>query len=283
MLEKETELICHIYVYSGLDKIMKDLVIFILMKKEILKQLKVIEAEENIKILYACESGSRAWGFPSQDSDYDVRFIYLRDIKWYLRVDYEYQRDVVERPIDDLLDINGWDLKKALLLMRKSNPSLIEWLNSPIVYCCDEEFTAGMKKLTLEYYSPRACFYHYSHMASGNNREYLQNDMVKTKKYFYVLRPILAMLWIEQDLGVVPMEFETLVKTLVDDERLLKDINQLLADKKKGFETEYAPRVDSISEFVNAELERLEAKTQQIEKNDMDFEAINRFFLSMFD
>ena len=106
------------------------------MRETILNNLSALEASENIRILYTCESGSRAWGFPSADSDYDVRFIYLREKDWYLRVDYPFCqdscRDVVEQPINDLLDINGWDLKKALLLLRKSNPALIEWLNSTL-------------------------------------------------------------------------------------------------------------------------------------------------------
>jgi predicted nucleotidyltransferase len=100
--------------------------------KLILEQLEQIEQEEQVTILYACESGSRAWGFPSQDSDYDVRFIYLHKPEWYLSI-YD-KRDVIERPINNMLDINGWDLRKALNLFRKSNPPLLEWLQSPIQY-----------------------------------------------------------------------------------------------------------------------------------------------------
>jgi len=251
------------------------------MEEEILKRLDAIEVEESIRILYACESGSRAWGFPSKDSDYDVRFIYVHDRAWYLRVDHQFQRDVVERPIDDLLDINGWDLKKALKLLRKSNPVLIEWFNSPVVYRNDGAFTRGFKALMPEYYSPRACYYHYEHMANGNNRAYLQGEMVKPKKYFYVLRPILAMMWIEQGLGIVPMEFEVLVDRLVEDERLLADIKQLLADKRAGFEAGQMPRIDSISEFIDIELERLAGMAQEIDKNEVGFESMNRFFLSV--
>ncbi len=154
------------------------------MHEIIINNLKAIESKENIKILYACESGSRAWGFPSKDSDYDVRFIYLKDTNWYLKVNYKYQRDVIELPIHDLLDINGWDLRKALGLLRKSNPALLEWFNSPIVYYKEKDFTQMFQSLIQEYYSPKACFYHYSHMAKGNNREYLQGDEVKIKKYF---------------------------------------------------------------------------------------------------
>jgi len=112
----------------------------------ILERLAAIEHTELVHILYACESGSRAWGFASPDSDYDVRFIYVRPRDWYLSIDLERRRDVIERPIEGVLDINGWDLRKALQLMRKSNPPLFEWLHSPLVYRAQAEFRNGPAK-----------------------------------------------------------------------------------------------------------------------------------------
>lgn len=251
------------------------------MREEILENIESLEKEENIKILYACESGSRAWGFPSADSDFDVRFVYVRDKDWYLQVDHEYCRDVVEQPINDLLDINGWDLKKALKLLRKSNPALIEWFNSPIVYKQNDAFTKAFKSLIPSLYSPRSCFYHYSHMANGNFREYLQGDTVRIKKYFYVLRPILAMQWIEQDRGVVPMEFEILVNELVRDNELKLAIHKLLEDKRKGFESAYLPRIDVISNFIESELIRFKDKAQYQSKAETDFSKLNPFFIDV--
>jgi len=255
----------------------------IIMNEEILKQLEEIESSENIKILYACESGSRAWGFPSEDSDYDVRFIYLRDRDWYLRVDHESQRDVVERPINELLDINGWDLKKALKLLAKSNPTLIEWFNSPIVYRCDEKFTNELKKLITEYYSPRSCFYHYLHMTKEHNRKHLQGEQVRPKKYFYALRSILATMWIEQGKGLVPLEFKVLVHELIKDDLLLKDIHQLLVNKRTGFEAEYMPRIDTINRFINYQLERIADMSKEIDKVDVNYESLNQFFLNILE
>lgn len=248
------------------------------MRDKIIANLKSLEEKENITILFACESGSRAWGFPSADSDYDVRFIYVRPTNWYLRVDYEYCRDVVEQPINDLLDINGWDLKKALKLMRKSNPALIEWFNSPIVYYKNKRFTEDFKQLITAHYSPRSCFYHYSHMANGNFREFLQGDTVRIKKYFYVLRPVLAMQWIEQGKGVVPMEFAELVDELVHEPTLKSAIEKLLADKHEGFESAYLPRIDVISEFIESELLHFKEKAQEQEKQETDFSLLNPFF-----
>ena len=120
-------------------------------------------------------------------------------------------------------------------------------------------------------------------MASKNNREHLLGEMVKPKKYFYVLRPILAMQWIEQDRGIVPMEFETLVDALVDDERLLGDIRQLLKNKRAGFEAEYLPRIDSISLFINTKLQRLVDKAKKVERGEAGVKSMNDFFLSVLE
>lgn len=159
-------------------------------KREIQARLQHIEREENVCIFYACESGSSAWGFPSEDSDYDVRFMYMHSKDWYLSIDE--RRDVIERPINDMIDLSGWDIRKALRLFGKSNPPLLEWLNSPIIYQQRLDIVNKIKALVPEYYSSKSCLCHYLHMAEGNFREYLKGQMVLVKKYFYVLRPILA-------------------------------------------------------------------------------------------
>lgn len=221
--------------------------------QQILEELKRIEKDESVRILYACESGSRAWGFPSKDSDYDVRFIYIRPVEWYLSI-YE-KRDVIERPISDMLDINGWDLRKALNLFRKSNPPLLEWLQSPIPYL--ENFTVAdqIRRISPLTFSPKSCMHHYLHMAKGNYREYLQGDHVKIKKYFYVLRPILACEWIERNNTMPPIEFQVLVDSLVPAGSPLKTaIQELLVRKIAGDEMDYEPRINPINEFLEARI-----------------------------
>ena len=246
------------------------------MQSVILQRLKDIEAEEGVKILYACESGSRAWGFPSADSDYDVRFIYLRPMDWYLSI--ESKRDVIERPIVDEIDINGWDLRKALGLFRKSNPPLMEWLASPIVYQEYSTVANRMRQLAAEYYSPPACSYHYLSMAQGNFRTYLKGERVWVKKYFYVLRPVLAVKWIEKKLGIVPMEFATLVKGVVDDPVLLFEINSLMEKKRGGAELDEGPRIPPISDFIEGELTRFEGMAFDYGNNAAPIEKLNAFF-----
>jgi predicted nucleotidyltransferase len=153
------------------------------------------------------------------------------------------RRDVIERPLTDQLDINGWDIRKALRLFRKPNPPLLEWLSSPIVYKEQTDIPAQMRTLAESYYSPLACIHHYLHMAQGNFREYLRGERVWTKKYFYVLRPILAINWIEQGYGVAPTAFGTLVEQLVKDTVLLEAIQALIEQKRQGVELAEGPRI----------------------------------------
>ncbi len=223
----------------------------------ILERLAAIEQTHAVRILYACESGSRAWGFASPDSDYDVRFIYARPRDWYLGIDLEHRRDVIEYPIDGVLDINGWDWRKALQLMHKCNPPLFEWLHSPIVYRTQPGFQEAMQALTPRYYMPLACAWHYLHMARGNYREYLQGDPVRLKKYLYVLRPLLAVGWLESGRGVAPTPFRELVETLVPSGALRDAIEHLLRLKQGGEELAWGPRIPILNDWIETELARL--------------------------
>jgi len=145
-----------------------------------------------------------------------VRFLYVHRRDWYLSV--EDRRDVFEQPIADDLDVSGWELRKALRLLRKSNPPLLEWLKSPVVYRHDPVFAAEFGALAAEFYSPRRCFAHYLHMAFGNWRDYVRGrEEVSLKKYLYVFRPLLACRWIERQLGQVPMLFAQLVEGVLDE------------------------------------------------------------------
>ena len=218
-------------------------------------KLAEISTEHNVKLLYAVESGSRAWGFESTDSDYDVRFIYAHPKNWYLNI--LPKRDVIEYPINDLYDYSGWDLRKTLFLMNKSNPVLFEWLKSPIVYYKDQFSFEVLEQLSLSYFSPISSVYHYLHMATGNYRQFLLNDNVKIKKYFYVLRPILACMWIEEYKTSPPMEFEKLL-TQIKNKELLENINELTQRKKSGVEMGLEPKRDIINNFIETKIKHFE-------------------------
>lgn len=220
--------------------------------------LAQIEEREQVRVCLAVESGSRAWGFPSRDSDFDVRFIYAHHRDWYLSI--EDRRDVIERPLTDMIDLAGWDLRKALQLFRKSNPPLLEWLQCPIVYVDRGTLAARLRALSPRFFSPEASFFHYLHMARGNFREYLQGQNVWRKKYLYVLRPIAAMRWIDEGLGPVPIEFHRLLDATVTDPGLRSAIDGLLSAKIAGNELDEGPRIPVISEFIEQELGKFESR-----------------------
>ncbi len=221
------------------------------MRARVLAELERVEREHNVKVLYACESGSRAWGFASTDSDYDVRFVYVEKPEWFMRVDEP--RDVIERPLDDELDVSGWELRKTLRLLRKSNPTLLEWLDSPLVYRREDSATEQLRELAELFYSPPAARNHYFSMAKKNFRGYLQGETVRVKKYFYVLRPLLAVRWIDQGRGRPPMTFGELLQT-VDDPQLLDEVAELLVLKRSAGEALYGPRRPLLHRFIEEQL-----------------------------
>lgn len=247
---------------------------------QIIADLESIEAEEKVVVLLAVESGSRAWGFPSTDSDFDVRFVYVHPPDWYLTIDLEDRRDVIERPIRDSIDLSGWDIRKSLKLFRKSNPPLLEWLQCPIIYREQYSFAARLRELLPSFYSPRSSFFHYLHMARGNFREYLRGESVWRKKYFYVLRPLLAMRWIEQGRGPVPIEFGRLVETTISAPEIRGAIEDLIAAKTMGAELDYGPKMPTISQFIESEIARLENTVEEKSGLPSDPEDLNRLFRS---
>lgn len=224
-------------------------------REQILKKLAHLEAERGIRVLYACESGSRGWGFASPDSDYDVRFLYVQPLPWYLGVSAH--RDVIELPISDELDIGGWELRKALGLLRKGNATLVEWLDSPVVYRADPDFLPRLQAIARLVHRPERSFFHYLHMAKKNYRQYLQGERVRLKKYLYVLRPILAARWVSQGRGTAPMPFATLVETLVTDPALAEAIAALLVLKRRAGEAEEGAPFPVINAFIEQELAEL--------------------------
>ena len=233
-------------------------------REQVMAHLRAIETQHRVTILFACESGSRGWGFASPDSDYDVRFIYVNRLPWYLTVTPG--RDVIELPISGDLDINGWDLRKALGLMRESNPTLLEWLRSPIVYREEAETMARFRALAEQVFSNAKGWHHYASMAKKNVLEHLQADEVRYKKYLYVLRPLLAARWIRTLPGVPPMRFAELAQRTLDpasDAALIAEINALLAVKMRAGEAATSPRWPGIHAFIEAELARNAAEPVQ--------------------
>lgn len=252
-------------------------------KTEILKRIQQAETEHNVRVLYAIESGSRAWGFASVNSDYDVRFIYAHPQDWYLSINVENHRDVIEYPIVDEIDINGWDIRKALRLLRKSNPSIVEWLHSPLVYIDDGHFATQTRALLATTYSINRGIYHYYSMAKTTYRTHLCDENVLLKKYFYALRPLFAVHWLERYQQVPPVEFAQLRQVLHENTALNTAIDELLARKKASIEKEFIPTVPVLNAYIEAELNRLSDYKAQAATPQSDLNDLNKLFQHCID
>lgn len=240
------------------------------------EKLTQIEQRENIRILYACESGSRAWGFASPDSDYDVRFIFVRPVEDYLRV--KELPDYIDAELNELYDINGWDLKKFFKQLYKSNPVLFEWENSPIVYRTTQEWES-VKAIMKEYVLQVAMIHHYRGMAKSNVRSNFSTTEVVLKKYLYVLRPILACVWIMQKHTVPPTEFSKLVEEVLPDE-LKPSVNALLEVKMISSEKNKGSRISQIDSFIEAKLNEA-TMFPVVDEEQENYEKLDKLFLEI--
>ncbi len=227
------------------------------MKNEILEKLNDIEKEKNIRIILAVESGSRAWGFPSEDSDYDVRFVYVHPIDWYLSVFSK--RDVIELPIDGPLDITGWDIRKSLKLLSKSNSTILEWLTSPIIYHSNKKEFELLQSLSVTSFRPRASFYHYFSLAKHCMTKSEGNDRGRIKLYLYSLRALLCCHWIISHISQPPMLFDELVSEYLPSGDVRDATDRLLEMKKVSQEADTVEKSPVLEKFIASQFEKLEA------------------------
>lgn len=250
---------------------------------EIMRRLARAEEEHNVRIVLAIESGSRAWGFASPNSDYDVRFIYTHAPRWYQSVDLEERRDVIEYPIVDDIDLNGWDIRKALRLFWKSNPAFAEWIQSPIRYVERGGFGAGARALLPQIYSVESGMYHYRSMAKTTARTHLREERVSLKKYFYALRPLLSVLWLERYATPAPIEFQKLLHLIDDRPALRADIDALLERKRDAPEMGLGDPVPTLNAFVEEQLARLETMRPEATRQSGAVPALNALFHAILD
>ena len=227
-----------------------------MIEQDIQKELSDIERCEDVKIIFAIESGSRAWGFPSADSDYDIRFVYAHRPDWYISV-YE-GRDVIERPISGLLDISGWDIKKALHLLRKSNPAMMEWQASPIKYREHPTAYAELQTLSRQAFLPLASCHHYKSMMKEHQKRAEGSDQVKYKIYLYALRALLASMWVIRYKTQPPVLFPELVNEFLPDGSIRNIIDELVKIKMSASETDTVARVPELDHFMDTEIAKVE-------------------------
>jgi predicted nucleotidyltransferase len=247
-------------------------------KKRIMENIKhileQIELTYKVKILYACETGSRAWGFPSPDSDYDIRFIYMHERDWYLALNN--QKDTIEF-MDGDLDVAGWDLRKSLQLLKKSNVPLIERFQSPVLYYADNEFKARFIELIHAYYSPMASFYHHYSLAKKFGEELKDKEAIKFKSYFYLIRSLLSCNWIVNNNSVLPMHVEGLLTYIDDNSKEL--IRKLIILKATVGETYLRSLDASMLVLIKNLLHIIELSKENIGINNKDYTLLNDFFI----
>lgn len=228
------------------------------------KELADVEARHGVEVLFACESGSRAWGFASPDSDFDVRFIYRHPQDWYLSLREE--RDVIETGMLDrdghVLDMAGWDVRKALRLFVKGNPVLLEWLSSPVVYTRSDPFVDGIGGITGAAFNPLSSYHHYVSMAQKHHAQFCSGPSVRLKKYLYTLRALFACRWICEGKGQPPMDFRTLLAGQCQDAALREAVLELMETKARHDEDVCLAPHPLIHPFVEAELAALLAKRE---------------------
>ncbi len=246
------------------------------MNEKISQELEKLESEQGIKILYACESGSRAWGFPSKDSDYDVRFIYAQSSPRYLSI-YD-RKEAIDLFLAEELDLIGWDIRKALRLFHKSNASLFEWMQSPIVYREHSGFIQKLRELAPEYFSPRTAIHHYLGMARHTFLGHLQGSSVKIKKYFYTLRPLLCAKWILTHKTYPPIAFQKLLEMMKDDSEFMGYMDELLQLRESSSELQEIAPIPYFQGFIEEEMLKDQAAEASFPRKFPDAEKLNRLF-----
>jgi hypothetical protein len=248
------------------------------MKNRIVKELNEIENNYDVKVIYACESGSRAWGFASEDSDYDVRFIYVHPKDWYLTI--ADKRDVIEIPFDGELDINGWDIRKSLTLLRKSNSPLLEWISSPIKYINVKPIMNAFVELSADAFVPESSCHHYLSMAKNIISNFDDGEVAKIKSYLYSLRTILCCKWIIKRMNQPPMRIQELLNEYLPSGELNELVEKLIHTKSRGAESVKIKRCLKFEEYLKDQLNILETKIPKnkkklpIEKFDSVFQEI---------
>ena len=239
-------------------------------EKDIQEHLRRIEKEHGVTIVAAIESGSRAWGFPSPDSDFDVRFIYAHSKDWYIQLTPE--RDVIEVPISPVLDISGWDIRKAMNLANNGNAVVQEWLISPIFYRQHEVLAPLLRQCIAGAFSAKATYHHYFSMANGMFED-VSADKVKLKRFFYFARATLSAWWVVKRQTMPPIVFKDLLAGLTDDAVVIGSFDRLILAKSQLGESEVLAVdpvclsfvVEMFRRFTDSDIDRLNPKQRSLD------------------
>lgn len=249
------------------------------MQEKIQQYLQQIEADKNITILLACEAGSRAWGFPSPDSDYDVRILYVHKKDWYLALsDKKGSIDLMYENND--IDITGWDLKKSMKLLAKSNAALLERIQSPIVYQSYPEFVEQLTNLAKKQYSRIGTIHHYLSMAKGFVFDINSESDYKLKKFFYALRSAMACKWIMEKDEIPPIEFKKMYMNLNLDQTLINRITELIELKSTISEGYLHSGELELRQFMNDVIKEADVKRKNLPAAKGSIDDLNTLFIN---
>jgi uncharacterized protein len=249
------------------------------MTQQIHYHLQRFAQENGFRILYACETGSRGWGFASPDSDFDIRFIYVFPQERYLQLrEPQEQISTIFEDSGEVLDFNGWELRKTLRLLSGANASPYEWLQSPIIYDNIDNFRSSLWDIAGLYHSPRSAIHHYLGICHNSLKSGIEGDSINIKKYFYVLRPLLAAKWAADRRTVPHMQFAPLLAQIPADTAFRKAVAQLWMEKERAPEGAMTPLVPAIQDFISTEMEHCKSVAEQMEKRHVDTQALDVFF-----
>lgn len=248
----------------------------------ITQRLAKLEQERGFYILFACETGSRAWGFASPDSDFDIRFVYAWPEEKYLRLDDPVDNIAwMENDGADLLDFSGWDIRKLLRQVRRSNATVFEWLQSPVIYQEKAGFRDILWALGQAHFNPKAGIHHYLGICHNSIKSGVTDGRIKIKKYFYILRPLLAAMWVADQGTVPPMEFEPLLTQIEKNLPVMNAIRSLMAEKEQAPEGHLIPLVPALQQFIDREMGRCQVVASGLEETKADDALLTDLFRVM--
>jgi uncharacterized protein len=243
------------------------------------QHLQRIAAENGFRILYATETGSRGWGFASPDSDFDIRFIFVYPREHYLRIsEPQDQWNLIFEDGGEVLDFNAWELRKTLRLLRNSNASPFEWLQSPIQYHEVDDFRRQLWELAQPFHSPRAAVYHYLGICHNSLKTGIEGHQINIKKYFYVLRPLFAAMWAADRQSVPPMQFAPLLEQLNAGHPVRVRVEALWREKEQAKEGQMIDLIPELQTFIETEMERCKALAGTLPKTSADDASLDQFF-----
>lgn len=250
----------------------------------IISKLKQTEEDHNVKIALAIESGSRAWGFASEDSDYDCRFIYTHPKDWYISV-FD-KKDTIIYDVDKIFDINGWDIKKVLKHISKSNAVMFEWLSSNQIYVKNDEVKIILNDLAADFFNPISVSYHYLSIAKNKLNEILDDEIInnktKLKKYFYVMRPIANLNFIYDFNKMPPIEYDKTLSCIKIDDKIYDQIQIFKNIKIKTDESFEIPRNDILIGYFNNQINEFSIKIKNI-KHNKSYKNIDTAFIKILE